>query len=288
MYKVTPSSSPFSRAALALAGLVAGVALGCTPEDEQGQCVEDADCTSRGQVCQTTTSVCEERPADYSTTAEPSPATGNFTNKVIPFFRGRVCTAPGGQILAGAPIPVSLQPCIHPCLTPTSYRVQHDWKCEAASCQARTYFWVVADGNACPEEAWTDFDPSICQYPTFENGNPVESSLGTVELDGQPLEAGMQYEIPFFTNIDIANVAAYSDLGRDGLVSGASSSCLEACDGSSTYESCLKNCFAKETAFQYTQQQDRVFGINLANTNPTPPPNCSDDPSACECFDIGF
>ena len=156
-------------------GLATGLGLAaCTPSDDQGQCVDDEDCPGRGLVCQTTLNECEPKEQDYSTTAEPMPS-GTFTDKAIPFFRGRVCSAKDQQILAGAPVPVTVQPCIHPCIEPGAHVFQHEWECQASVCQARTVFWVEGDGTDCPAEAWGEFDEALCDYSKVS----ISSSLGT-------------------------------------------------------------------------------------------------------------
>lgn len=274
----------FGTSIFSVMGLLAGISLAaCTPSDDQGQCVEDADCQGRGLVCQTTLNECVEREQDYSTTAEPTPAS-TFTDKAIPFFRGRVCTAKDQAILAGAPVPVTLQPCLHPCIEPGAHVFQHEWDCQAAVCSARTVFWVEGDGTNCPAEAWGEFDQALCDYSKVS----ISSSLGTIELDGQPLEALLTYEIPFLTNIDVQNIADYRAMDRAGKMSAASDACLERCNGVSDYENCLQSCFNRETVFAYVQQPNRSIDINLANANPSPPDDCNADPAACDCIEIGF
>ena len=84
---------------LALAGALSA----CIPPGESGQCSSDEDCTGRGTVCELTTSECIPVSKDYSTTAEPSPPL-SFSDKAIPFFRGRICSAPDQQVQTGSAV----------------------------------------------------------------------------------------------------------------------------------------------------------------------------------------
>ena len=93
----------------------AGAMSACIPPGESGQCSSDEDCTGRGTVCELTTSECIPVTKDYSSTAEPSPPL-SFSDKAIPFFRGRICSAPNREVQTGSAVPITFQPCLHPCI----------------------------------------------------------------------------------------------------------------------------------------------------------------------------
>jgi hypothetical protein len=266
------------------------LAAACTPPAQQGNCSDDADCTGRGQFCESVTHTCQESEADYTTTLDDG-VSGNFDGKPIPFFRGQVCTVPDLAARAGAAIPMTFRPCLHPCITGGNNFFQHQWNCLSGLCTAMSIFYTEGSGANCPADAWGQFPKDMCNYDVM-----MSSGLGPVELDGNPVEGGLELEIPFLTNADLVRIVAYKgeDLGQQEAE--ASLDCQEHCAGKAGDEAsiCFENCFIKELAWQYLLQDDRVLQFDLRSSNPEPPASCedTDQPNglnpACECFDIGF
>ncbi len=247
--------------------------IGCAPAEGQSECSNDSQCTARGSECDILTAICVPKDVDYTTTAETTPP-ANFTDKPVPFFRGEVCTASNTNIQGGGSLPLTFRPCLHPCLTPKQNSYKHQWFCYNQTCSALTAFWMLADGNNCPVEAWGEFDASMCTYPV-----EVEGGIGPLELsDGSPIQGSFIYEIPFFTNDDIAEIADFQP-------SDASSACQAECGGNA---SCLERCFIESVAYRYVQQSDRTISFALSNTNPAPPSSCAPGAAGCTCVPIGF
>ena len=237
-------------------GAVAGLALlpACAPSSEAG-CDNDASCPARGQVCDLETSTCvQDDIALDSTEADPAES---FTNLAVPFFRGEVCVP--HEVQSGATIPVSLSPCLHPCLTATSFEFKHFFSCVGSSCDAYATMWVVADSgpNGCPAEAFGRFDQSMCQFPEV----PVDLGIGTT-IDSGPISGTMLLEIPFLSNDDIEQVAAANS-------------------DQALFESLV---------FQYPTDTNRVpagRAIQLLPGNPEPVAPCNGSEN-CTCYDIGY
>ena len=247
-----PSTRPPVRTALSAAACAALLA-GCLPQGESGQCMVDADCVGRGQVCDTTNSICED--LTYDATSTESPAESNFTNKIVPFFRGRVCTVT--KVRSGSAIPVQMTPCWHPCLTPKEFKFKHYFECVGSSCNAWALNWVIADGAACPADAFGKFDAAMCNW-----GTAVELSVDTT-LDTGPITGSMLMEVPFLTNADAAALLGSGDPTPEEI---------------------------KAAVFQYPQDPSRLVNdgnpISLLDQYPVPPATCVD--GGCTCFDIGF
>lgn len=235
----------------AVAALALGV-VGC-PQGEAGQCTVDADCHGRAQVCDAFNSICIDEEVDLSSTEDPAPA--SFTNKAVPFFRGQVCTT--HEVEAGAPIPVSVSPCLHPCFQRGAHHFKHFFNCVGSSCEAYVVMWVTgsSDDAGCPADAFGQFDQGECVY-----GDPVDLTIST-NLDSGPINGTMELEIPYLSNADIEMIAGGSD----------------------------SNAEIKALIDQYPQEPGRVVGgrsISILPGNPTPPESCED--GACDCFSVGF
>ena len=97
----------------------------CLPPGTSGQCQIDEDCTGRGQPGDSVNAICID--TEFDATSTENPAQGSFTNKVIPFFRGQVCTPT--QIESGATFPVKMTPCLHPCLSINNFKFKHFYEC---------------------------------------------------------------------------------------------------------------------------------------------------------------
>lgn len=227
----------------------------CAPSVESGTCNADTECTGRGQACDLMTSTCVAAELNSDATVDNAPET--FSNLAVPFFRGQVCLP--HEVQSGATIPVSLSPCLHPCMAPTSFEFKHFFSCVGSSCDAYATMWVVADSipEGCPADAFGRFDQSMCTYPM----DPVNFGIGTT-LDSGPISGSMLLEIPFLSNDDIAEVAAS---GSD----------------QAQFESLV---------FQYPQDNGRVpdgRSIALLPGNAEPPASCNGEEN-CPCYDVGF
>jgi hypothetical protein len=232
-----------------LAGLWVGA---CTPRAESG-CDEEDPCTGRGEVCDLEVSECVDAVVDTSATESPAPA--SFTDKTIAFHRGEVCLPL--EVTSGERMPLLMRPCLHPCVTVTSYQYKHSFSCRGSHCDAQAFMWMQASSAAtgCPEDAFGAFDASMCQY-----GTEVELVLSTETSNG-PISGYMLLELPFLTNEDAATLAAdpEDDETIEGLVQ------------------------------QYPQQDNRIpdgRAISILPGNPAPPTTCAG--GACPCYPIGF
>lgn len=228
----------------------------CLPPGESGQCQTDEECTGRGQVCDVENSICIDTEWDASSTENPAPQ--SFTNKVIPFFRGQVCTTP--NVRAGSEFPVQMTPCFHPCITVNSFKFKHFFECTGSVCNAWAVLWVVGDGDACPADAFSEFDTGQCNFLD----PPIEFTVKTT-LDTGPIIGSMAFEIPFLTNVDMASLAptGTEDPSVDAM---------------------------KARIFQYPQDPSRLVNngmpLSLLDNHPLPPASCAD--GGCECFNIGY
>lgn len=237
--------------ACACAGL--GLFLSACPQGDPGQCSVDADCLGRAQVCDTFNSICVDEEVDLSSTEFPAPM--SFTDKAIPFFRGEVCTT--HEVESGQRIPVSVNPCLHPCIDRGSHHFKHFFNCLGSNCEAYVVMWITgsSDDAGCPEDAFGQFDQSQCVY-----GDPIHLGIST-ELDSGPISGTMQLEVPYLSNEDIEIIAG----GRDS------------------------NDDMRMLIEQYPQEPGRVVGgrnISILPGNPAPPESCED--GGCSCASIGF
>jgi hypothetical protein len=232
---------------------VVGLLLTGCPQGESGQCTVDADCLGRAQVCDAFNAVCIDEEVDLSSTESPAPS--SFTDKAVPFFRGEVCTA--HDVQSGERIPVSINPCLHPCINRGSHHFKHFFNCLGSSCEAYAIMWVKGSSieEGCPADAFGRFPESECVY-----GDPINLGISTA-LDSGPISGTMELEVPFLSNDDIALV----DGGADG------------------------NEEIRALIEQYPQEPGRLVGgraISILPGNPAPPESCDD--GGCSCFSIGF
>ena len=189
--------------------------------------------------------------APTDSTLDPAPAT--FADTLVPFFRGQVCVP--HEVQSGAAIPVTLSPCLHPCLATTSFAFTHNYACIGSSCEAYATMWVVASSGAdgCPADAFGRFDPGMCVYDS-----PVNLGIATT-LDSGPVSGSMELEVPFLSNEDIVAIAADNKVIAD-------------------------------RAEQYPADPGRVPDgrpIQLLPGNPEPPAEC-DGAENCPCYEVGF
>jgi hypothetical protein len=255
--------------------------LSCAPPDTQGACDVDPDCTGRGEVCNMVARTCEFETAEHDS-SQPG-FSGDFADKQIPFFRGRVCVPKNRASVNGQAIPITYNPCFHPCVNPGTNHVFTKWQCDGSNCGSKLLYWTEgASGTACPADVFGKFNPDQCDYSTIFDG-----SLGPINVDGNPLNALVQLEVPFLTNADLE---AINEADQNGTASGE---CIAECAGDPDQSSCLKGCTIDEKVRLYAQEPDRVFYHILDSANATPPEACSDgggnlDLANCECIDIGF
>ncbi|MEM7158836.1 MAG: hypothetical protein AAF799_38700 [Myxococcota bacterium] len=214
-------------------------------------CDENRPCATRGQVCDLDALECID--ADLDTSSTENPAAGTFTDKVIPFFRGEVCVPAESQ--SGAPLPVLMRPCLHPCITPASFEFRHTFSCIGSRCEALALTWINGNSNsACPADAFGQFDQAQCQY-----GTEVEFTIGTTTSNG-PIRGSMEIEVPFLTNADMDAIVASPD-----------------------------DATLKSRVEQYPQDGGRLVGpqpVSLLEENAAPPSSCAG--GACPCYPIGF
>jgi hypothetical protein len=234
--------------------LTAGAYLGaCAPQVDNSGCDEDTPCPGRGQACDPETNDCVATEFDGSSVEDPAPA--SFTDKIIAVHRGEICLPLDVQ--SGARAPVLMRPCVHSCVTVSSYEYKHRFECRGSHCEALAFMWLTASSAAtgCPPEAFGSFDASACQYPT-----ELEFQIATETSNG-PISGDMLLEVPFLTNEDAAMVAADPEdtEATDALV------------------------------HQYPQQQNRIpdgRAISILPGHPAPPESCAG--GACPCYPIGF
>jgi hypothetical protein len=233
-----------------LAGLWVGA---CAPRADDGGCDEDDPCTGRGQVCDLERFECVA--AEVDTSAAEATAPASFTDKVIAFHRGEVCLPL--EVKSGERMPLLMRPCLHPCVTVSSYEYKHSFSCRGSHCEALALMWIEGSSAAagCPADAFGSFDASLCQY-----GTQVELQLATETSNG-PISGDMLLELPFLTNEDAATIAI------DPNDTDAVEALVE----------------------QYPQQPNRIpdgRAISILPGNPAPPATCVD--GACPCYPIGF
>lgn len=240
-----------------LLGLLAAAvtsAVGCAPTVDNSGCSMDVDCTGRAEVCDVANSVCIPKTVDTTTTESPAPA--NFTGKAVPFHRGEVCMV--HDVKSGSKVPITINPCFHPCLDKGMHQFKHYYECIGSRCEAWAVMYIdaasVAEG--CPADAFGAFDEALCSY-----GPAVNISIATT-IDSGPVNGTMGFELPFLTNAD-----AQAILGT----------------GNSTD-------VIQEKIEQYPESDDRVPGgkdIVLSPNSPEPPADCEAE-GACPCYRIGF
>lgn len=236
-----------------VSGVVAVLVPACAPTIDSGACDADAPCVGRGQTCDVMAQRCV--PADLATDSTDETAPSTFTATTVPFFRGQVCLP--HEVKSGSPIPISLSPCLHPCVERSSFEFKHFFSCIGSSCEAYATMWVVADSipEGCPEDAFGRFDRAMCVF-----ADPVGLEIKTT-LESGPISGSMLLEVPFLSNADAEEIAA-------------------ADNDQSLFES---------KVFQYPQDNARVpdgRAIQLLPKHPEAPASCEGD--ACPCYDIGY
>jgi hypothetical protein len=223
---------------------------GCAPAADQGDCTADSDCEGRGEICDVEAAECIAGPVDTTSTGT---ATSTFTGVPVPFHRGTVCYAE--SVKAGETIPVTLIPCLNPCLTVSQHFHSNYYSCFGSSCDAWAFVYFLADGVDCTPDAFGSFDRTTCDVT-----NAVDLSIKSTINETDPVLGTMTLEVPFLTNDDVQVIhAANRDID-----------------------------LMKMKVEQYPSQDNRVAGeISLRTDNPAPPAMCNGAEN-CTCKDIGF
>lgn len=238
---------------VAVSTTLAAVLVGCFNEDS-GECSAGIACPNRGEACDLTSKTCEPQDLDVDGTA-PAPAPTDFT-RTVPFFRGKVCMPT--KVQPGDKIPVHVEMCRHACLEPKGFQYKSQYKCSGSVCEgALVVYFPDAQGAGCPPDVFGKFAKAECVYDDKSN---VNGSVGgfTVSSVG-PITGTGTVEIPFLTNEDAAEIHG-----------GASTDAIW------------------NLIYKYPQDPGRVFNISMNGSNPKAPANCVDDPSLCDCKEIGF
>jgi len=225
----------------------------CAPEANPGECSSTRPCTARGEVCDVAARECVDAEVNVDQTADAD-ADGAFGPLALPFFRGEVCVATA--VKPGEAIPMSLSPCVHPCVTAAAYKVKHMFSCAGSSCEGAMLMWIEdAAGSACPADVFARFNASQCTYP-FTAG----AKLGPVTLDSGPVQGSIAVEVPFLSNADAARIAAGSSTAENwGMIKA------------------------------YPADEARSFTVTLNPSNPSAPEGCLDaNKSACSCRSVGL
>lgn len=235
---------------VAVSTTLAGVLVGCFTEDG-GECSAGAPCQRRGEACDAVTKTCEPQDLDVDGTA-PAPAPSDFTRN-LPFFRGKVCMPTAVQ--PGDKIPVHVEMCHHGCVTPGGFKFKSQYTCSGSVCDGALVVYLPdAQGAACPADVFGKFAKADCAY--FN----VDASVGGFTVSGVgDITGSGTVEIPFLSNED-----------ADEIVGGA--------EGDKLWS----------LIYKYPQDSGRVFNITMNGSNPAAPANCTEDPSKCECREIGF
>lgn len=221
----------------------------CEPPSSASECSTTVPC-ERGEECNLVTLSCEPTEATNDQTAEH--AGGNFSERKLPFFRGKVCVAT--KVAAGDPIPVSIEPCIHPCVSATLFQFYSRYSCDGSTCRAAEIAWLDdAVGTDCPADVFGRFPKSECTYP-FR----IEGKQSPISPSGSNYTGLVPVEVPFLTNEDVERVAQMDMSTSEffGLID------------------------------SYAPDSDRIFQVNIAGDNPTAPESCAEP--GCTCRDVGF
>lgn len=243
------------RGSLGLAFAVSLVA--CLGEGEKGECTLDEECGQRGYVCDTVENLCVPDEVDF-TRHGPDLEGGDFDTLTIPFFRGSVCALE--DVEAGTSIPVSLIPCLHPCMTlerdPPQTYVYHT--CSGSNCEGFPLVWMEVSGTGCPADVFGSFAQSECVYDLT-----ADMAFRNIQLpDGTPVTGNFNLEIPYLTNDDIAVITSTPEADRGPVV--------------------------RERATQTPPIPERRSIVRLTTESPAPPIEGCMGETNCTCREIGF
>lgn len=253
--------------------------------DGDDTCSSDDDCTERAEVCGPN-GRCIPDSANLTTTCDDSQE-ATFSAQPLPLFRGELCTVKGRALKAGWPIPITVRTCHHPCVAPIADMdgFQPQWECAEGECEALLLSYFVADGDACPEDAWEEFAQEDCVWSEY-----TSPGIGPVQFGEMPIEAAFNLEVPYLSNKDLKGIVEYMALSLGDQESDASDECVLNCsaDSGDAKSKCLEDCMIKEVAYEYGQQGNRMLPFELRNNLDDPPETCSDGDPECECYTIGL
>lgn len=229
---------------------LAGFLAGCFAEDS-GECSAGAPCPNRGEACDEISNTCELQQLSVEGTAD-APAPGAFT-ETLPFFRGTVCAAT--KVQPGDKIPVKIDMCVNTCVKALGHKFKSQYRCMGSNCEAALIAYAPdAQGTDCPGDVFGKFPKADCETLT------IEASVGPLSTTSAgPITGTASLELPFLTNEDVKVIGATDD-----------------------YEQVW------QVIYKYPQDAGRVFQLSMNGSNPKAPSNCSDDPSLCDCKEIGF
>lgn len=229
----------------------------CLGAGVEGECEVDAECGQRGFVCDTVANECV--PLDFEADRTgPDVVGGEFGPTLIPFLRGMVCTME--EVESGTFIPVTVTPCLHPCMTletdPPQTYVYHT--CAGGNCEGYPVTWLNVSGTGCPADVFASFSRDQCTMDTT-----ATMEFRNIQLqDGTPVSGSFIVEMPYLSNDDIAAVAAASSETRGQVL--------------------------KDRVRQYPPVASRRWSVRLAPDGASPPPDgCATD-GTCTCREIGF
>ncbi|WAS90412.1 hypothetical protein [Nannocystis punicea] len=176
---------------------------------------------------------------------------GDLSTFVLPFFRGEVCYA--DKLRPGDGLPISWNPCVHPCIDPKKTGWRYLVRCDGGvGCEiAFLQYYREATGSDCPSDVFAKFPKAGCKYLGPHYGLS-EGLKGFGYPDDKLL-------VPFITNAD---AAAANDLEPAAQV-------WTRIDG-------------------YMQPADRYIPLSVSADNPAPPTMCGPDVPGCTCKEIGF
>ena len=245
----------FSNVFVAGVLLLGGALVACAPTESAGECTDTKPCTLRGEACDVALQQCIAQDLDVDATSDVDAPT-SFTGVALPFFRGEVCMPT--RVQPGDTVPVSINPCLHPCIDGGGFSFKKQFSCTSAFCKSAVIqmFVNAASGSGgCTKDAFASFDRSQCVYPE----SPIKASAGPFVVEGAQIRGNAEVEIPFLRNDDAAAI-------RDGASSDEIWGLIN----------------------QYPASDERVFAISMDGANPAAPADCVADKSKCDCREIGF
>lgn len=176
---------------------------------------------------------------------------GDLSTFVLPFFRGEVCYA--DKLRPGDGLPISWNPCVHPCIDPQKHSWRYLVRCEGGvGCEiAFVQFYREATGSNCPSDVFAKFNKDGCKYigPHFGLSEGLKSF-------GYPDDKLL---VPFITNEDATAVNAMEP----------SAQVWQRIDG-------------------HAQAAERYIPLSVSDDNPAPPTMCGPGVAGCTCKEIGF
>ncbi|MDC0723385.1 hypothetical protein POL25_41275 [Nannocystis sp. bb15-2] len=176
---------------------------------------------------------------------------GDLPTFVLPFFRGEVCYA--DKLRPGDGLPISWNPCVHPCIDPKKTGWRYLVRCSGGvGCEiAFLQYYREATGSNCPSDVFAKFDQAGCKYigPHYGLSEGLKSF-------GYPDD---KLVVPFITNADATAVNALEP----------SADVWTRIDG-------------------HAQSPDRYIPLSVSADNPAPPTQCGPDVAGCTCKQIGF